>query len=63
MAKKKVKLKRGKPPKAMARGGTIQDGLVKPLEKSYGGTVDFIGDVRNAKNKMPRAIKNLFPNF
>ncbi len=60
---KKPKMKKGKPPTKMAKGGTLQDGLVKPLEKSYGGTKKFIGDIRGAKNRMPGPIKKLFPDF
>jgi hypothetical protein len=60
---KKPKMKKGKPPKKMARGGVLDEGLVRPLEKSYGGTVKMIGDIRNAKNKMPKAIRDAFPNF
>ncbi len=64
MAKKpKMKFKKGPPPKKMAKGGVLDEGLVKPLEKSYGGTVKMIGDIRNAKNKMPRAIRDAFPKF
>ncbi|MDP8951035.1 MAG: hypothetical protein M3N18_02155 [Actinomycetota bacterium] len=60
--KPKIKVTKGKP-KKMARGGTIQDGLVKPLEKGHGDTVKFIGGMRSAKNKMPGPIKRLFPDF
>lgn len=59
---KKIKLK---PAKSSSRPkpGTIQDGLVKPLERAHGGTVQMIGDLRNAKNKMPKAIRDAFPDF
>ncbi len=60
---RKPKMKKGKPPKKMAKGGTLQDGLVKPLEKSYGGAEKMIGDIRAAKNKMPKVIRDAFPNF
>ncbi len=64
MARKpKMKFKKGPPPKKMARGGVLDEGLVKPLEKSYGGTVKMIGDIRNAKNKMPKAIRDAFPDI
>ncbi len=60
---RKPKMKKGKPPTKMAKGGTLQDGLVKPLEKSYGGAEKMIGDLRAAKNKMPKVIRDAFPNF
>ncbi len=59
---KKPKMKKGKPTK-MAKGGTLQDGLVKPLEKSYGGAEKMIGGIRAAKNKMPKVIRDAFPKF
>ncbi len=60
---KKPKMKKGKPPTKMAKGGVLDEGLVRPLEKSYGGTVKMIGDIRSARNKMPGPIKKLFPNI
>ncbi|MDP9479495.1 MAG: hypothetical protein M3R38_28140 [Actinomycetota bacterium] len=64
MARKaKMKFKKGPAPKKMAKGGVLDEGVVRPLEKSYGGTVKMIGDIRNAKNKLPKAIRDAFPNF
>ncbi len=54
MPRKKIKLKKGQ---------TVPDALVNPVKKSHGDTVRFIGGMRNAKNKMPRPIKKLFPDF
>ncbi|MDP9478338.1 MAG: hypothetical protein M3R38_22100 [Actinomycetota bacterium] len=59
---KKPKMKKGKPTK-MAKGGTLQDGLVKPLEKSYGGTVKMIGGIRGAKAKFPKSLQRYLPDI
>ncbi len=60
---KKPKMKKGKPPTKMAKGGTLQDGLVKPLEKSYGGTVKMIADIRGAKAKFPKSLQRYLPDI
>jgi hypothetical protein len=59
---KKIKLKPAKSG-SKPKPGTLQDGLVKPLEDSYHGTKKMIGGIRGAKNKMPKAIRDVFPDF
>ena len=54
MARKKLKA---------TRKGKLQSGLVDPLKKAHGGTVEFIGDLRDFKKKLPRALKGVWPNF
>ncbi len=53
----------GKKIKANPKKGVLYEGLVQPLEKSHGGTVKMIGGIRNAKNKMPKPIRDRFPDF
>ncbi len=53
----------GKKIKANPKKGALYEGLVQPLEKSHGGTVKMIGGIRNAKNKMPKRIRDVFPDI
>lgn len=59
---RKPKMKKGKPRK-MAKGGVLEEGLVKPLQNSHAGAEKMIGGIRNAKNRMPERIKKLFPDI
>ncbi len=49
--------------KVNPKKGVLYEGLVQPLEKSHGGTVKMIGGIRNAKNKMPKRIRDVFPDI
>ena len=54
---------KGKKIKTNPKKGVLYEGLVGPLERSHGGAEKMIGGIRNAKNKMPKRIKDLFPDI
>lgn len=52
---KKIKVKPGK--------GVFEEGLIQPLKKSHDGTAGMIDGIRNFKNKVPKAIRDVFPDI
>ena len=51
------------PRKKVKQRKTVPQALVDPLEKAHYGTVEFRGDPRNVRKKLPRASETSSPDF